>query len=178
MQKKLAKASVCISLSFILSFFNIFQLPSGGGVSLESLPLMILAWSEGPMAGLAGGIACGMLLLMKPSCIVHPIQFLLDYPIALSSFAIVGFLGKNSGHIKKWAMSASAFTARALCHTLSGVLFCSLFLKTPPENILMYSAAYNLSYMVPTAIICSMLFIWISSGIEKRNSHQSERESK
>ena len=168
LQKKLTKASVCISLAFLLSFFNVFKLPSGGGVSLESVPLMILAWSEGPITGIIGGFVYGILMLMKPSCIVHPLQFLLDYPIAFSSFSIMGFIGKNATTTKKWTISLLSFIARSICHTISGILFCSLFLKNPPDNVILYSAIYNLSYIIPTAIISSILFQWISLGLEKR----------
>ena len=170
-RNKTARAAICLSLAFILSFIDVFRLPFGGGVSLESLPLMIMSWLSGPAWGLAGGLAYGLLMLAKPSAMVHPIQFVLDYPLAFSSFFIMGFLGRRAPAAAAWGLSAAAFSARMLMHTLSGANFITSFLKTPPPgSALAYALAYNASYLAPTFVICTALFSAIAPGLERRIS--------
>lgn len=165
----MGRAALCVALAYILSFFDLFKLPFGGGVSLESLPLMILSWSSGPVVGFTGGICLGLTLLTKSSAIIHPIQFLLDYPLAFSSFFLIGFCNKSNNSKTCFLLAVLSFALRSCFHILSGILFCGLFIKNVPENLLIYAIEYNLSFMIPTAIINIFLFNIIIKRLKLQN---------
>ena len=165
-KKLITKGAISLSLAYILGFCDIFKLPFGGGISLESIPLMIFSWVAGPIGGFIAGFTYGLMMLTKPSACVHPIQFLLDYPLAFSSFFILGFLKENSKQITIWSMSILSFCLRALFHILSGLLFWNLFLKEAPKNITLYVLSYNASYIIPTAIICTIIFSFLYHKLE------------
>ena len=165
-KKLITKGAICLSLAYILGFCDIFKLPFGGGISLESIPLMIFSSIAGPIGGFIACFTYGLMMLTKPSAFVHPIQFLLDYPLAFSSFFILGFLKENRKQINLWLMSILAFCLRAFWHILSGLLLCKLFLKQLPENVTLYVLSYNASYIVPTAIICTIIFSFLYSKLK------------
>ena len=125
--KCITTAGVCVALSFTLSYVKLFELPYGGSITLFSmLPVMIFAYVYGIKKGLIVGLLYGILQAIQDPFIVHPAQFLLDYPIA---FAMLGFAGSlthvnilNGKSCLKFTLSAIiAGALRWLCHVLSGV---------------------------------------------------------
>lgn len=166
MKNNISRIGICIALSYILGLFDIVKLPYGGGVSLESLPLMIFAYISGPVYGSIAGFIYGLLMLTKPSLFIHPLQFLLDYPLAFSSFFIIGFIKENNSKLKIITLAFLAFALRYLFHCLSGIIFCSFFLKEVPENIFTYVIVYNISYLMPTALISVFIFTLIAGRLK------------
>lgn len=91
--KCLTMAGVFIALSFVLSFIKIIDPPTGGSVTLASLfPVMLFAYIYGMKKGLLIGFIYGILQAVQEPWIVHPAQFLLDYPIAFSMVGLCGAL--------------------------------------------------------------------------------------
>ena len=89
--KSLAYAALSIALAFVLSYVKLFRMPNSGSVTLASmLPLMLFSAAYGVGPGLLAGAAYGLLQYVQGGYFVHPIQFLLDYPIA---FALIGLAG-------------------------------------------------------------------------------------
>lgn len=148
--KKLVLGSLCIAISFILSFFKIMSMPQGGSVTLASMfPLIIYAFICGPSAGITAGVAYGFLQFLQDAYAAHWISILLDYPVA---FACLGLAGFVPSHIKsleiKFALGAFlAVLGRLTMHVLSGAIF---FAEYAPEgmNPWLYSIGYNGSFLV------------------------------
>lgn len=91
--KCLTMAGVCVSLSFVLSYIKLFDPPTGGSITLASLlPVMIFAYIYGVKKGLLIGFIYGILQAVQEPWLVHPAQFLLDYPIAFSFVGLAGVL--------------------------------------------------------------------------------------
>ena len=89
--KSMAYAALSIALSFVLSYIKLFSMPNSGSVTLASmLPLMLFSAAYGVGPGLLAGAAYGLLQYVQGGWFVHPIQFLLDYPLA---FALIGLAG-------------------------------------------------------------------------------------
>lgn len=87
----LSFAGVCVSLSFVLSYVKLLDPPTGGSVTLASLfPVMLFAYIYGMKKGLLIGFLYGILQAIQEPWIVHPAQFLLDYPIAFSMVGLAG----------------------------------------------------------------------------------------
>ncbi|MDD4160570.1 MAG: energy-coupled thiamine transporter ThiT, partial [Synergistaceae bacterium] len=89
--KILVEGSLCIALSIALSFIKLFALPQGGSVSLGMLPIFIFAIRRGGAAGVSAGLAVGLLRLFLGGYVVHPIQALLDYPVASALLGTAGY---------------------------------------------------------------------------------------
>lgn len=125
--KCITMAGVCVALSFALSYIKLFELPYGGSITLFSmLPVMLFSYVYGIKKGLLVGLLYGMLQAIQDPFIVHPAQFLLDYPIA---FAMLGFAGSlthfkllsNKPRIKFTITAIIAGALRWISHVLSGV---------------------------------------------------------
>ena len=89
--RSIATAGMCVALSFALSYIKLFEMPQGGSVTLFSmLPIMLFSYIYGMKKGLLVGVIYGLLQAVQDPYIIHPAQFLLDYPMA---FALTGFAG-------------------------------------------------------------------------------------
>lgn len=146
----IALAGICVAASFALSYIKFFEMPQGGSITLASLlPLMLFAYVYGPRKGVLVGFVYGLLQAVQDPYIIHPAQFLLDYPIA---FAVVGFAGAFA-KIKaldklpqiKFALGAVVGGAlRFFAHVLSGVFaFGAYAVDSGATNFWAYSMGYN-----------------------------------
>nr|MDQ3376922.1 energy-coupled thiamine transporter ThiT [Actinomycetota bacterium] len=146
----LTEAALAIALAFVLGLIKIFQMPFGGSISLEMIPLILLALRQGPVVGVVAGSAYGLLNLAVQPVVVHPVQVLFDYPLAFGALGLAGFFRPT---VRGAVIGATvAVLARLVCHFVSGVVF---FASYAPEgwNPYVYSGAYNAAYLVPSLVI-------------------------
>ena len=161
--KSLAFAALSIALSFILSYIKIFRMPNSGSVTLASmLPLMLFAASYGVGPGLLAGAAYGLLQYLQGGWFVHPIQFLLDYPLA---FALIGLAGLYKYMPKAWSQWSiyAAMVLGALGRCISATLAGIFYWETAPWASLVYNGAY----LVPDTLICIALAIFVGKRVIK-----------
>lgn len=166
--KSIALAGICVSLSFALSYIKLWDLPQGGSVTLVSfLPIMLFAYLYGAKKGLFVGFVYGLLQSLQDPYIIHPAQFLLDYPVA---FAMAGFAGvlKNANMKSpqlKFALSALIGGAmRYVAHVLSGAFaFGAYALDAGASNVFAYSLAYNSFVFVDIALVIIAGVLLLSS---------------
>jgi thiamine transporter len=159
----LTEAALAIALAFVLGLIKIFQMPFGGSISLEMVPLILLALRQGPFVGIVAGAAYGLLDLAIEPFIVHPVQVIFDYPLAFGVLGLAGFFQPTvRGAILGTVV---AVLARFLCHFVSGVVF---FASYAPEgwNPLVYSAAYNAAYLVPSLVIALVVVTVLLRALE------------
>lgn len=161
--KSLAYAALSIALSFVLSYVKMFEMPQGGSVTLASmLPIMLFAAAYGVGPGLLAGAAYGLLQYLQGGWFVHPIQFLLDYPIA---FALIGLAGVYKYLPKAWqswslyACMIVGALGRALSATLAGILYW--------DSAPWASLVYNGTYLIPDTLICIMLAVFVGKRVMK-----------
>lgn len=146
----LTEAALSVALAFVLSFIKLLDLPFGGSISLEMVPLILFALRQGAAAGILTGAVYGMLSLAVDPFIVHPVQVLFDYPVAFGALGLAGLFRPTTLGTIFGVLLATA--ARFAAHFVSGVVF---FAAYAPEgwNPLVYSAAYNAVYLVPSLVI-------------------------
>lgn len=151
--RMMANASLCIALAFILSYVKLYEMPQGGSVTLASmLPVFMFAYAYGVAPGLMVGFAYGLLQFVQGGWFVHPVQFLLDYPLA---FAMLGFAGIAGKLPDRWGMIPGILLGvglRFLCAFMTGVFFWGE--GAGEQNVLVYSAVYNGAYLIPETLIC------------------------
>jgi thiamine transporter len=146
----LTEAALAVALAFVLGLIKVWKMPFGGSISLEMVPLILLALRQGPWVGIVAGAAYGLLDLAIEPFALHPVQVIFDYPLA---FGVLGLAGLFQPTFRGAILgTVVAVLARFLCHFVSGVVF---FASYAPEgwNASLYSAAYNAAYLVPSLII-------------------------
>ena len=144
-----------LATALALANFKLFQLPNGGSVSLGGLPILILAARHGIVTGLVSGSLFGVLLLTSRPYIVHPLQFLLDYPLAYSSLGLAGAIAWT-GSLKAATATTVANIIRLHFHVVAGAVFFVTDKETMMQAITV-SYAYNLSHMLPETILLAAL---------------------
>ena len=161
--RALVYGAVAVALSFALSYARLFKLPQGGSVTFASLlPLMIYCMMFGTRRGLLVCLVYGTLQALQDPYIIHPMQFLLDYPLAFGLIGVSGiFVDKNLFKNKIVGFVLGAVLAvglRYACHVCSGVFaFADYFywdseLMSKYDSAAVYSLAYNSFALVDMAI--------------------------
>jgi len=158
--------ALATALTAIFTLLVPVKMPFGGTLSLNMLPIVLIALRRGPIAGVICGALVGFADLMFDPYVLSIPQILLDYPIAYSLVGLAGLFARGTsvdrqpGRPKKLILTTIAGTAlgtlgRFAAALLSGVVF---FAQYAPEaqNVWVYSAIYNLSYLLPNALIVAL----------------------
>ncbi|MDE6505175.1 MAG: energy-coupled thiamine transporter ThiT [Clostridia bacterium] len=145
--KSISYAAVCIASSFALSYIKLWSMPQGGSLTLASLlPLMLYAYMFGLRKGVMAGAVYGVLQAVQNPWLIHPAQFLLDYPVAFAGIGLAGLFAKTQKLEKlpqvQFALGAIvASVLRFAAHVLSGVFAFSEY--STLDNVWIYSLGYN-----------------------------------
>lgn len=167
--KSITYAGICIAMSFALSYLRLIRMPQGGSITPASLlPLMIYAYLFGVRKGVFAGFAYGLLQALQDPSILHPAQFLLDYPVAFAWIGIAGIFAKVKKLDKypqlQFACGATlAGLGRFAMHFLSGAFAFGAFAPdgTP---VLLYSFTYQAGYVLPDLAIAVIAGILLFSS--------------
>jgi thiamine transporter len=178
----LVEIAVFTALAFLLSFLSELMplkiWPQGGSVSIEMVPIFIMAYRWGVKGGVLAGFLLGLLQFVFGPKIYHPVQGFIDYFVA---FSVVGLAGVFSSHIKNavqhsqkrsWVFLATigillGSVLRFISHFITGIVF---FGSYAPEGqpVVLYSFIYNGTYMLPNFILCAIIVVLIISAAPKK----------
>ncbi|MEE1038663.1 MAG: energy-coupled thiamine transporter ThiT [Eubacterium sp.] len=166
--KSLAISAILVALATALGYITLFRMPQGGSITPLSMLVIVLAgYFFGFRRGFIVGVAVGLLNLMFTPYIIHPIQVMLDYPLAFGALAIGSFMS-GWGKYSIFPVYVMGVFGKFLCSVLSGVIFFSQF--TPEGfNPWTWSIFYNGSFMgVEALITIAVLCIpYVRNTIEK-----------
>lgn len=99
--RTLVFGAIALAMAFALSYARLFKLPQGGTITFASLlPIMIYSYMFGIRRGMGLAIIYGVLQAVQDPWIIHPLQFLLDYPLAFAFIGVAGIF-KELGLFKK-----------------------------------------------------------------------------
>ena len=158
--KKLVFSAVAIALATALSFVKFADLPYGGSITLFSMFFVaIVGYWYGAKIGIAAGIAYGLLQLLFGAYVVHPVQLLLDYPLAFGALGLSGlFTNKKNGLVAGYAVGVAG---RFVMHSISGFIFFTEYTGVMSENLaaIWASFLYNLSYILPEMLVTIVLLL-------------------
>jgi thiamine transporter len=146
-------------LHFISGFIPFLAMPQGGRVTLAAMvPVLFVAIRRGPRVGILAGIAFGLVVLVLEPFIYHPVQVLLDYPLAFGALGLAGFFRKLPV-----LGVAVGISGRFICHFVSGLVFFASYAPAGMDPAV-YSAIYNAWYLIPELIISAAVI----SVLQKR----------
>ncbi len=164
--RNLTQVAMAAALAFALAVIGKaipLRLPQGGSITLESVPVLFIAFRYGFWSGCSTGLLVGLLNLLLDPFILHPVQILLDYPLP---FALLGTSARFA--TRPWMGVLLANALRFLSHFLSGAIFFSSF---APEgmDVWGYSAIYNSLYIVPETFLGLLLIPTLLRRIPSRH---------
>lgn len=147
----------------IMPFLSFKIWAQGGSISFAMIPIFIVAYRWGLKGGLLSGFLYGILQVATGTAwIAHPIQGLLDYPVA---FTVLGFAGLFAPAAQAALKQANTkrfigmvtlgvllgIILRFVAHFIAGVVFFDSLIDG--MNVWVYSLVYNSSYLIPSFII-------------------------
>lgn len=153
--RALTEAGVMVALAAVLGLIEVFKMPQGGSVTAASMfPIILLAFRWGPGVGFLAGAAYGIVRLYPTPYVVHPVQFVLDYPLAFALLGLAGLFPR-----RPYVGVVMAMAGRFVSHLLSGVIFFASY--AGDQNVWVYSAVYNGSYLgvelIVTLVVAAIL---------------------
>ena len=117
----IVEIAMAVALAAVLGLVRVFRMPQGGSVSLEMLPILYLGLRRGSAVGMVTGAVYGFVQLVTDPYVAHPIQFMLDYPVAYTLVGLAGLV--PSRPVLGVAMGT---LGRLAIHTCSGAIFLRL----------------------------------------------------
>lgn len=159
----IVEIGLTLALGIVLHMIPIYQLPQGGRITPGSLvPLFVISLRRGYRVGMLTGAVFGILVYLVEPFFVHPIQFILDYPLAFLLLGLSGFL--STIPIVGIILGVSF---RLLSHIISGVVYFSSY-APQGMNPWIYSITYNASVILPDALLALIITILILPRLPKR----------
>ena len=180
-------AALGIALDLLAAGMFRFAWPDGGSIGFAMVPIFIIAYRRGLLAGILCGLIVSVVQMLGGVYSINAssfdnqfmktagqfIQISLDYVLA---YTVVGFAGifsrmyKNgeTKGIKALAIILGCVLGGLLkyaCHVLAGGLFWlgngSESFAGVANNTWLYSFVYNGSYCIPNIIICTAVMVLI-----------------
>ncbi len=150
--------AIMATLAYILGQFKLFQMPQGGSICLIMLPIALISIRRGVAAGVITGFLTGLLDYMMGGYYVHPVQVLLDYPLAYASVGLVGLMRRTNkmNVTSTWLFLLLGVFCRFVCHFASAVIWFGEF---APEGmpVPVYAFVYNVTYLLPELILSGIV---------------------
>jgi thiamine transporter len=161
----IAEMGIAIALAAVLHFIKLWEMPQGGAVTLGTMvPLFIVALRRGPGVGFVTGALYGILegwILSGGRFFVHPVQVILDYPLAFGLLGLAGFFPR----FPAFGVTVGAL-ARYASHVVSGVVFFSQY-APKGQPVWQYSLVYNATYLGLDFVVAIMLTLLVWERLSK-----------
>lgn len=165
------EAAIFIALSLALSYVRFKIWAQGGSVDLAMIPLIIFSLRWGAPWGIGASGVYGFLRCLILDGMVYGWQAIfLDYIIAYGCCGLAGLFRK--GKLGAEIGAAVGCVCRFLAHLISGVVLWGSFMPSEyfglsMNNVWVYSALYNGSYMLPSMILAIVIIAILKLPLEK-----------
>ncbi|HLA23798.1 MAG TPA: energy-coupled thiamine transporter ThiT [bacterium] len=160
--QRLVEIGIAVALVAVLSNVRVYKLPQGGSITAGSLvPVFYIALRWGGKAGMLAGVLAGLVNYILEPFYVHPLQVLLDYPVAFGALGLAGFFPRSPA-----LGIVIGGAGRFLAHFLSGIVFFASYAPKGTSPVV-YSAVYNGSYMLPEIVISIVLTLLVVRAMQR-----------
>ena len=153
--KQLAFCAMAIALGTVLSNIKLFHFPTGGSITLLSMLVICLpGYWFGLGAGIATGVAYGVLQLLIDPYVLYPMQLIVDYLLAFGALGLSGlFSNAKFGLIKGYI---TGVLGRYVFAVISGWIFFGSY-AWDGWDPLPYSLVYNAIYIFTEAAVTLLI---------------------
>lgn len=159
------EVAIFTALAFVLDIIPFLSFKiwgQGGSISFVMIPVFIVAFRWGLKGGLLSGLLLGALKMLIGGYVIHPVQALLDYPVAFTVLGLAGLFATaaqtalKANDTKRYIGMVTTgvligITFRFISHYFAGVVFFGSAIEG--MNAWLYSLIYNSSYLIPSFII-------------------------
>ena len=154
----MVKTAILIAIAYVLNQITLFRMPQGGSVTPFSMLFVVLVgYLFGVKQGVIAGVVFGLLDLLINPYVIHPVQLLLDYPLAFGALGIGALLrNKKNGLIKSYLVG---IMCRFIVSSISGIIF---FMDVTNGVLagLIVALSYNFTYIAAEGF-ATMLVLFI-----------------
>lgn len=169
---RLVESALLLAVAAVLSLVKVLDLPYGGSITaFSALPILLVAYRHGVAWGLFTGFAHALIQLLLGlntlSYATSPLAavaiIVLDYLLAFSVLGLGGVFRRRAEH-QGTALVLGALLTGGLRYVFHVIAGCTVWvgLSIPTEAALLYSLAYNATYMLPETLV-TMLGAWYFS---------------
>ena len=173
---RLVEGALLIAVATVLSLIKLIDLPYGGSVTAcSALPILLIGYRHGTRFGLFSAFVYALLQLLlgmntlsyfsTPLSVVAVI--LLDYVLAFAVLGLGGVFRREDRSQGRALVSAALLVCvlRYVFHVISG---CTVWagLSIPTNAALIYSLAYNATYMLPETLVTGLGAWYLSRGLD------------
>ncbi len=167
----LAEVAIFSALALILDRFPLFTMPQGGSVSLVMLPILLLSLRHGLATGIVSGAIVGTIQLFYGGYFLNAFQVFLDYALSYAGIGAAGLFASSFGRqqtltsqsIYLGLATLTGSSLRFLGNFLAGIIFYADY-ATPGVPVWIYSFQYNISYILPSALLSfALLFLLLKT---------------
>lgn len=167
-------AAIAFALDLLAGGIWRFAFVNGGSISIAMLPILFVTYRRGLLPGLVCGLIVSLLQMLGGLYVIAGawyavfLQILLDYILPYPLIALAGLFFMIAKKRKKNTLLiilgvVFAGLMKLLCHFLAGFIFwkTSIAWEAFEGMPALYSLVYNGSYILPSIVICTVIFIII-----------------
>ncbi len=175
---RLVESGLLLAVAVVLSMVKVLDLPYGGSITaFSALPILLVAYRHGTVWGLFTAFAYALMQLMlgtgtlsyATSTAAVVAIILLDYLLAFTVLGLGGIFRRRCQHQGAALVLGAVLTGlmRYALHVIAG---CTVWagLSIPTEAALVYSLAYNATYMLPETIVTALGAWYLSRAVDLR----------
>lgn len=162
--------SLSIVLSLVFSLVPLFNMPSGGHISLSMLPLFLYAYRNGIGYGLLAGLVYGLLNFVIDGSSYGILSLVFDYVLAFTVLGLAGLFKKVAekdtalSYIITILVIILLSGIRLFAHVVSGVIVF--------ETKWYESFVYNAGYMGASTLLTIVLYILLKDFLITKKTKQ------
>ncbi|MBQ7089011.1 MAG: energy-coupled thiamine transporter ThiT [Clostridia bacterium] len=177
---RLVESGLMLAIATVLSMVKVLDLPYGGSVTaFSALPILLVAYRHGVWQGLLTAFAHALIQLIlgantlsyATSASAAVAIVVLDYLLAFTVLGLGGIFRRRCDSQGVTLVLGAVLTGalRYALHTIAG---CTVWagLSIPTEAALVYSLAYNATYMLPETLVTALGAWYLSKAVDLRET--------
>ena len=183
----MVEGALMVALSVVLSLIPMPSWPQGGSITVSMIPMVYYSYRRGAKWGLLAGLVYSGVEMLSGWYAPPAGTFgatvlcvLLDYVLAFALLGGADLIARLFGQERRlvgYGVGALTVTLfRFVCSFLSGVLLWDSY---APEgvNVWIYSLTYNGSYMIPNAILTTVLTVLLCLAVDPTTMRPMKRKT-
>ena len=172
---RLVESGLMLALATILSMVKVLDLPYGGSITaFSALPILLVGYRHGAAHGLITAFAYSLMqLILGANTLSYATSVgaavaivILDYLLAFTVLGLGGIFRKKLPHQGSALVLGAVVTGgmRYVLHVIAG---CTVWagLSIPDTAALVYSLAYNATYMIPEVAVTAIGAWYLSRAV-------------